>query len=131
MVTIDGDEVFYNYVESFTIWETFWLCVWSFSMFASSLCTLCYKVYNLVQTLVETQLVQSCKKATTSYHIANFNLTQKPNVPKTHMLGNKVYIVAPSPRFCNTCTHFQSFAIDPINVLATLSSKQTLVSLCG
>ncbi len=79
MVTIDGDEVFYNCAESFTIWETFWLCVWSFSMFPSSLCTICCKVYNLVQTLVETQLIQSYKKATASYHIANLNLTQKPN----------------------------------------------------
>jgi hypothetical protein len=79
MVTIDGDEVFYDCAESFTIWETFWLCVWYVSMFASSLCTICCKVYNLVQTLVETQLVQSCKKAATSYHIANLNITQKPN----------------------------------------------------
>jgi hypothetical protein len=66
MVIIDGDEVFYECVEGLTIWETFWLCVWSFSMFASFLCTLCCKVYNLVQTLVETQLVQSCKKVATS-----------------------------------------------------------------
>lgn len=40
--------------------------VWSFSMFGSSLCTLCCKDCNLVQTLVETQLVQSRKKAIAS-----------------------------------------------------------------
>jgi hypothetical protein len=48
-------------------------------MFASSLYTFCCKVCNLVQTLAETQLVQSHKKATTSYRFTNLNLTQKPN----------------------------------------------------
>jgi len=81
MVTIDGDEIFYDCAKSFTIWETFWFYGWYFSMSALSLCTLRCKVYNLVQTLVETQLVQSYKNATTSYHIANANLTQKPNEP--------------------------------------------------
>jgi hypothetical protein len=57
------------------------MCVVFFPMFASSFCTLCCKVHNLVQTLVETQLLHSCKKASTSYHITNLNLTQKPNEP--------------------------------------------------
>jgi len=48
-----------------------------------------------------------------------------------NMLKNKVYIVASSPRFHNSCTHFHSFAIDPINVVAASSNKQTLVSHCG
>jgi hypothetical protein len=62
MVIVNKDEVFYDYVKSFTIWETFWLCVWPLSMFASFFCTFCCKVCNLVQTLIETQLVQSHKK---------------------------------------------------------------------
>ncbi len=79
MVTVNKKEVFYDYAEGFTIWETFWFCVWSFSIFASFLCTLCCKVCNLVQTLTKTQLIQSHKKPTTSYYLANPNLTQKPN----------------------------------------------------
>ncbi len=79
MVTIDKDEVFYDYAKNFIIWKTFWFYVWSFSMFTSSICTFCCKVHNLVQTIAKTQLVQSHKKATTSYRFANPNLTQKPN----------------------------------------------------
>jgi hypothetical protein len=78
MVIIDKDEVFYDCAKNFTIWETFWFYVWSFSMFISSICTFCCKVCNLVQTIVKTQLVQSHKKATTSYCFANPDLTQKP-----------------------------------------------------
>jgi hypothetical protein len=48
-------------------------------MFASSFYTFCCKVCNLVQTLAKTQLVQSRKKATTSYRLTNHNLTQKPD----------------------------------------------------
>ncbi len=76
---VDKDEVFYDCVKSFTIWETFWFNEWSFFMFISSLCTFCCKVCKLMQTLVETQLDQSHKKATTSYCFTNLNLTQKPN----------------------------------------------------
>jgi len=54
-------------------------CVWSFSMFASYIYIFCCKVCNLVQTIAETQLVQSLKKETTSFCFANPNLTQKPN----------------------------------------------------
>jgi hypothetical protein len=71
MVAVDKDEVFYDFAKSFTIWETFWFYVWFFSMFASSFCTFCCKVCNFVQTLAETQLVQSRKKAIASYHLIN------------------------------------------------------------
>ncbi len=136
MVIVDKDEVFYDCVESFTIWETFWFFVWFFSMFVSSFCTLCCKVYNLVQTVVETQLVQSHKMATASYHLANPNLTQKPKEPMCNQnpflktcLETKCTLF--SPKFHSTSTHFHSFAIDPMNVLVALSNKQTLVSYCG
>jgi hypothetical protein len=77
MVIVDKDEDFYDFVENFTIWETFWFCVWSFSMFASSFCTLCCKVCNFVQTLAETQLGQSRNKAVASYHLINPNFDPK------------------------------------------------------
>ncbi len=135
MVIVDKDEVFYDCVKSFTIWETFWFSVTSFSMFVSSLCTLCCKVCKLMQTLVETQLDQSHKKATASYYFTNLNLTQKPNELVCTQnpfletcLETKCAFVASFPRFHSTCTHFHFLAIDPVNVLATSLNKQTLVS---
>jgi hypothetical protein len=62
MVIISKDEVFYDCANNFTIYETFWFYMWSFYMFASSFYTICCKVYNLVQTLAKTQLVQSRKQ---------------------------------------------------------------------
>jgi hypothetical protein len=62
-------------------------------------------------------------------------VVDKDEVLGTHRLGNtlgnKMHIVASSPKFHNSCTHFHSFAIDPIDVLAISSNKQTLVSHCG
>jgi hypothetical protein len=54
------------------------MCVVFFHVCFISLHSL-LQVYNLVQTLVETQLFQSYKKVATSYHIVNLNVTQKPN----------------------------------------------------
>jgi len=131
MVIVDKDEVFYDCVKSFTIWETFWFSVWSFSMFVSSLCTLCCKC-KLMQTLVETQLDQSHKKATTSYCFINLNLTQKPNeLVCTQNPFLETCLEASFPRFHSTYTHFHFLAIDPINVLATSLNKQTLVFHSG
>jgi hypothetical protein len=133
MVTVDKDEVFYDCAKSFTIWETFWFYVWSFSMFVSFFCTLCCKICNLVQTLIETQLVQSHKKATTSYHLVNPNLTQKPNElmctqnPFLETCLETKCTLLPPPIFHHTYIHFHFVVINLINVLATSSKKQTLV----
>jgi hypothetical protein len=47
------------------------------------------------------------------------------------MLGNKVYIVASSPKFYSACTHSDFVAINVVNALAVSSNKQTFVSHCG
>jgi hypothetical protein len=91
--------------------------VWSFSMFASSLCTLCCKVCNLVQTIAETQLVQSCKKATTSYCFANLNLTQKPNEP----------MCTQNP-FLETCLETKCTLLPPLPNSIVLAHIFTLLS---
>ncbi len=54
-----------------------------------------------------------------------------PKPALRNMLGNKVYIIAPSPKFHSTCTHFHFVTIDPVNALVVSLNKQTLVSHCG
>ncbi len=138
MVIVDKDEVFYDCAKSFIIWETFLFYVWSFSMFASSFYALCSKVCNLVQTLAETQLIQSRKNAIASYHLANPNMTQKPNEPKCTQnpfletcLERKCTLLPPFPN-SKVLTHiFHFVVIDPVNASVASSNKQTLISHCG
>jgi len=63
------DEEFYDYLESFTIWESILLCVWSLFTFAGYFSTLCCKVYEFVQTLAKRKLDQSHKKPLSYVHV--------------------------------------------------------------
>jgi multisubunit Na+/H+ antiporter MnhC subunit len=78
------------------------MCVVFFHVCFISLHSL-LQVYNLVQTLVETQLFQSYKKVATSYHIVNLNVTQKPNEP--------VYTQNP---FLETCLETKCTLLPPL-----------------
>ncbi len=74
------DELFYDCVQIFTIWESFLLCLWSFSTLMWSLSTLCWKVCELVQTIAKRKLIQSHKKLVSYIH-AQTKLTPTPYNP--------------------------------------------------
>jgi len=59
----DEHKVFYNYhLENLTLWQIFLFSLWSFLVFAHSVCVFVLKLCKLLQTLTSSWLAQSLKK---------------------------------------------------------------------